>query len=128
MPPESSFDGTPWPLQSRSRRLRIGDVMAGVVMAALGLAAVSPRELSGGARVLLGAFVLLSLGMLWAQWGLASVTAARPAVTALLGALASIIALLTFASVLALWFAFPQAAALLSVMLLLFVIYMTTWD
>jgi hypothetical protein len=123
-----SFDGTPWPLQARSRRLRIGDMMAGVVMAALGLTAVSPSELSGGARWLLGAFALASLGLLWAQWGLASVTATRPAITALLGALASIIALLTLAAVIALWFVFPQAAAVLSVMMLLFVIYMTTWD
>jgi hypothetical protein len=123
-----SFDGTPWPLHSRGRRLRIGDLMAAVVIVALGLAAVSLPEVTGGARWLLGAFALFCLGMLWAQWWLASIPTARPAITALLGALASIIALSMFASLVVLWFAFPQAAALLSVMMLILVVYLPTWD
>src|SRR5262249_5187829 len=128
MPIESSFDGSPWPLNSRPRRLRIGDMMAGLVMAALVLAAVSPPELAGGTRWLLGAFALSCLGLLWTQWKLASVPVVRPALTASIGALASIIALATFVSLVALWFIFPSAAALLSVMMLILVVYLTTWD
>jgi hypothetical protein len=125
---ELFFDGRPWPLRSRCRRLRVGDVMVAIVLTALGLAAVSPPEMTVGARLFLGAFALSCLGLLWAQWALASIPDTRPLITTLLGLLSSIIALSMFMCLIALWFVFPQAAALFSVMMLILVVYLTTWD
>ncbi len=67
------FDGTPWTLRLRCRRLRIGDMMVAVGMTALGFAAVSLPELTGGARLFLGAICTSCLGLLRAQWALASI-------------------------------------------------------
>jgi hypothetical protein len=123
------LDGTPWLSRPRRRRLRIGDLMVVVAMTALGLTAVCLPELTGGERFLLGALALAFLGLQWAQWGLASIPVAnsRPRMTILLGVLSSLMALSMFIFLIILGLAFPQGAALLSVMMLILVVYLTTW-
>ena len=54
-----------WLLSSRRRRFRIGDLMVAVVMTAIGLAVISLPELTLGERQLLGAAVLSFLGLEW---------------------------------------------------------------
>ena len=46
-------------------------------MTAIGLSAISLPDLTGGERLFLGVFALAFLGLLWAQWGLASIPASR---------------------------------------------------
>jgi hypothetical protein len=125
---EHFFDGTPWPLSSRRRRLRVGDMMAAVFMTSLGLAAVSLPELASGQRLFLGAVAISCLGLLWTQWTLASIPDTRPAVTTVVGALSAIIALSVFVGLVVLWFVFPQPAGLFSVMMLVLVVHLATWD
>ena len=52
----------------------------------------------------------------------------RPGVVMLLGVLSSLMALAMFVFLVILGLVFPQGAALLSVMMLLLVVYQTTWD
>jgi hypothetical protein len=125
---EHFLDETRWPLLSRRRKFRIGDMMAAVVMIAIGLAAVSRPELPRGGTVSVGAFVVLCLGLQWAQWGLASIPTNRPAIGVLLGALSAIIAVLVIFGLVFLGLAFPQVAALLIVMMLILVVHLATWD
>jgi hypothetical protein len=124
------LDGTHCLSRSRPRRLRIGDLMVAVAITALGLTAVCLPELTGGERLFLGAFALAFLGLQCAQWGVASipVTGARPGMTILLGVLSSLMALSMFIFLIILGLVFPQGAALLSVMMLILVVYLTTWD
>jgi hypothetical protein len=125
---EQFLEGTRWLLRSRRRRLRIGDMMVAVIMIAIGLAAVSLPELTNGERLFLGALALLFPGLQWAQWGLAGIPATRPVITIVLGALSSIMALAMFIALVVMGLIFPQGAALLSVMMLFMVVYLTTWD
>src|SRR5215472_14418543 len=75
------LDDFPWFVVSRPRRLTVGDLMAGVVLAALGSAlwAVSLKaELRDDQRAAFGTVTLICLGVPLAQWGLASVKTRRP--------------------------------------------------
>jgi hypothetical protein len=125
---EHFLDEAHWPLHSRRRRLRIGDMMAAVIMTAVGLAVVSRPELPGSAKATVGAFVALCLGLEWAQWGLASISATQPAKKALLGTLSSIIAMSIVVGLVFLGLVYPQVAALLVVMMLILVVHLATWD
>ncbi len=127
MESEHFCEGTHWPLRSRRRRLRIGDMMAAVATTAVGLAAVILPEVTGGGRLFVGAFALFCQGLQWAQWGLASIPDNQPAITMLLGALSSIIAVSLFIGLVVLGLVFPQVAAIFSVMMLISVVYLTTW-
>jgi hypothetical protein len=124
---EHFVDETPWLLPYRRRRLRIGDMMAAVVVTAVGLAAVSLPGLAGGARCFIGAFALLYVGLQWAQWGLASIRTSEPLITLLLGAVSSITAISMIIGLVGLSLVFPQVAALFSVMLLVLVLHQATW-
>jgi hypothetical protein len=123
----ADFERTRWQLHSRRRRLRIGDMMAVVVITAIGLAAVTLPELDGGGRVLLGVVAILCLGLQWAQWGLASVRVMHPAINGLLVALSFIVTLSIFICVVVLGLIFPHVGAFLSVTMLIFGVYLTTW-
>jgi hypothetical protein len=127
---EPFFDGPDWLLRGRRRRFRIGDLMVGVAVVAIGLSVISLPSLTGGERLFLGAITLAFLGLLWIQWGLASVRASRSwaGKTVLLGILSSFLAVAMFVMLFILGLAFPQGAALLSVMILIQVVYLTTWD
>jgi hypothetical protein len=125
---EHFLDEAHWPLRSRRRRLRIGDMMAAVIMTAVGLAVISRPELPGGAKATVGAFVVLCLGLQWAQWGLASIPAAKPAMKGFLGILSTIIAMSIVVGLVFLGLVYPQVAALLVVMMLILVVHLATWD
>ena len=92
------FDGKHWDAGSRRRRLRIGDLVVTVAMTALGLSAISLPDLTGSERLFLGVFALAFLGLLWSQWGLASIplARARPGVNILVGVVSSLMALSMF--------------------------------
>jgi hypothetical protein len=127
---ESFLEGTDWVLRTRRRRFRIGDLMVAVAMTAIGLCAISLPDLTGGERLFLGGVTLVFLGLQWTQWGLASLSAnrSRPAKTVALGVLSSLLAMAMFTALVILGLVFPQGAALLSVMILIQVVYLTTWD
>jgi len=127
---EDLLEDTHWVLRTRHRRLRIGDLMIAVAMIALALAVVSLADLASGQRLLLATIALASLGLQWAQWGLAGIrtTQSRSGAGMLLGVLSSLIALAMLVFLVFLGLVFPQGAALLSVMMLLLVVYQTTWD
>jgi hypothetical protein len=127
---EPFLDGPNWLLRTRRRRFRIGDLMVGIAVAAIGLSAISIPGLTGAQRLFHGAVTLLFLGLQWIQWGLASVRTNRsqPGKSVLLGILSSFLAVAMFVMLFVLGLAFPQGAALLSVMILIQVVYLTTWD
>jgi hypothetical protein len=104
--------------------------MVAVAMTAIGLSAISLPDQTGGERLFLGVVAVAFLGLLWAQWRIASIPAARarPGVSIFVGGLSSIMAISMFICLILLGLAFPQGAALLSVMMLLQVVYLTTWD
>jgi hypothetical protein len=127
---EDFFEGIHWLARSRRRQFRIGDLMVAVAMSAIGLSAISLPDMTGGERLFLGVLAVVFLGLLWAQWGLASVplTRARPEVSIFFGVVSSLMALSMFVCLILLGLVFPQGAALLSVMMLLQVVYLTTWE
>jgi hypothetical protein len=104
--------------------------MVAVAVTAIGLSVVSLSDLTGRERLFLGVVVVIFLGLLCAQWGLASipVARARPGLSLFLGIVSSIMALSMFICLVLLGLVFPQGAALLSVMMLLQVVYLTTWE
>jgi hypothetical protein len=127
---EDFFEGIHWLARSRRRRFRIGDLMVAVAMTAIGLSAISLPDLAGGERLFLGVLAVVFMGLLWAQWGLASIPAVRtrPGVSILVGVVSSLMALSMFVCLILLGLVFPQGAALLSVMMLVQVVYLTTWE
>jgi hypothetical protein len=127
---EHLFESIHWLARSRRRRFRIGDLMVAVAMTAIGLSAISLPDLTGGQRLFLGVLAVVFLGLLWAQWRLASIPAARtrPGVSIFVGVVAALMALSIFVCLILLGLVFPQGAALLSVMMLLQVVYLTTWE
>jgi hypothetical protein len=127
---ENLFEGIHWLVRHRRRRFRIGDLMVAIAMTAIGFSAVSLPGLTGGERLLLGVVAVAFLGLLWAQWGLASIPSvrARPSVSVLVGVISSLMALSMFVCLVLLGLVYPQGAALLSVMMLLQVVYLTTWE
>jgi hypothetical protein len=124
------LEGTDRLARSRRRRLRIGDLMVAVVMTAIGLSAISLPGQSGSERLFLAAITLTFLALQWAQWGLASTPThrSRPGMTIILGIISTFLALAMFVVLIILGLVFPQGAALLSVMILIQVVYLTTWD
>jgi hypothetical protein len=124
------LDGPDWLLPRRRRRLRIGDLMVAIALACLGLGAVTRPDLSGGDRLLLGLVALAVLVLQLVQWGLASVRVHRlwSGADILLGILSSLLALFVFVGLILLGLVLPQGAALISVMMLIMVVYLTTWD
>jgi hypothetical protein len=116
--------------RSRRRQFRIGDLMVVVVMTAVGLTAISGPDLAGGERLFLAVVAVGFLGLLWAQWGVASIptTRARSGINVLLGVVSSLMALSMFVCLILLGLVFPQGVAVLSVLMLFQVVYMTTWE
>ncbi len=123
-------EGPNWLLSSRRRRLRIGDLMVAVVMTAIGLSAIMHSDMTARSTLLLALFAVGFLALLWAQWGLANISPKRPQTlwVASRGILSSILALAMFVVLIVVGLVVPQAAALLSVMMLIQVVYLTTWD
>ena len=130
MDQEVLFDGKRWGACSQRRRFRIGDLMVTVAMTALGLSAISLPDLTSSERLFLGVFALAFLGLLWTQWGLASIplARARPGINILVGFLSSLMALSMFICLILMGLVFPQGAALLSLMMLILGVYLTTWE
>jgi hypothetical protein len=127
---EDFFEGIHWLARSRRRRFRIGDLMVTVAMTAIGLSAISLPDLTGGERLFLAVVAVVFLGLLWAHWGVASIPTvwAWPGVNVLIGVVSSLMALSMFVCLILLGLVFPQGAALLSVLMLLQVVYLTTWE
>ena len=119
-----------WLLSSRRRRFRIGDLMVAVVMTAIGLAVISLPELSAGERSLLGAAVLSFLGLEWIQWALAGRPARQShrALAILRGILSALLPPTMFVALVFLGLFYPQGVALLSLLIVIHVVYLTTWD
>jgi hypothetical protein len=117
-------------VRSRTRQVRIGDLLFGVVMTALGLSALNGSDLAGRDRLLLGLFAISFFALVGAQWALAGVgrTRARPVMDAAVGVLSALMALSMFTCLVFVGIFFPHVAALLSVMLLLQVVYLITWE
>jgi hypothetical protein len=124
------LDGPRFRMRSSRRRFRIADLLVGVAMTAIGLSAIGLPDLTGRERSFLGLFATAFLAMLWAQWAVASMprTVARPALDLVVGLLSALMALSMFVCLILVALVFPQAAALLSIMMLLQVVYLTTWE
>ena len=130
MDPDDVFSGKGLHARLRPRRIQIGDLLFGVAVIAIGLTMLSAPELTVEQRLFMGLFALVFLGLLGAQWGLAGMTRTltRPVISALVGILASVMALFLFICLFVVGLFFPHAAALLSVVALLQVLYLITWD
>ena len=127
------LDEFDWHSISRPRRLTIGDLMAGVVLAALGSAlwAVSVHsEWRDDQRAAFGIVTLICLGVPMAQWGLASIKIRRghPGWDALLGFLAYFLAMVAYVCLFVLAIGFPEGGGLVALTMLVLAIYRTTWD
>jgi hypothetical protein len=122
--------GRDWVLTARPRRLRIGDLVVAIAMIAIGLATIRLLDSTGRERLLVGAATLIFLGLQWAQWGLASITPSRPrpGLVVLLGISSSLLAVAMFVVLIIVGLLFPTGAALLGVLILIQVVYLTTWD
>ncbi len=122
------FHGLPCLEHLPHRGFRIGNIMIGIAVTAVGLSSISRPDLTGRERLFLGMFTVAFLGLLWAQWGVASMSciAARPVLGAVVGFVSALMALSMFVCLILLGLFFPQAAALLSVTMLLQVLYLTT--
>ena len=123
----------PWFVLSPPRRVTIGDLMAGVVLAALGsalwaVALHSPWR--DDQRAAFGILTLIVLGLQGAQWGLAGIKTRRPrpALETLLGFLSYFLAMVTYVCLFVLAAGFPEGAGLVVITMLVLVIYRTTWD
>jgi hypothetical protein len=130
---EHLFDEFDWLSISRPRRLTIGDLMVGVALAAFGLFTLTTTirsALNGGERVAFGILAMVLIGLEAAQWGIASIPCrrARPGLSTLLGILSFLVALATYIGLFVLAAAFPEGAAVVVIMMLVLVIYRTTWD
>ena len=55
-------------VRSRTRQVRIGDLLFAVVMTALGLSALNAGDLAGRERLFLGLFALSFFALVGAQW------------------------------------------------------------
>ena len=127
------FEDFPWFVLSPPRRLTVGDLMAGVVLAALGSAlwAVALHsQWRDDQRAAFGILTLIVLGLQGAQWGLAGIKSRRPrpALDTLLGFLSYVLAMVTYVCLFILAVGFPEAAGLVVITMLVLVIYRTTWD
>jgi hypothetical protein len=127
----SPIDGLP--LGSRPRRFRIADAMAAVGLTAIGMALFTAVDRSGfdpGVRSAFGIAATLALVSLPCQWSLASLRAGgrHSWASAFLGLAAALLAIVTVVCVGILAVALAEGAALLVLMLLTLVVYMTTWD
>jgi hypothetical protein len=127
---EQVFDDLRRLARSPRRRFRIGDLMIGIAMTATGLSAVVVPELTSHERFFLGLFAAAFLALLWAQWAIASLrcTVERPVLGTVVGFVSALIALSMFVSLFLVGLVFPQGAALLSVMMLIQVVYLVTWE
>ena len=74
---EHLLDESNWLLLSRRRRLRIGDLMVAVAIAAVALSVGSLSNLTSGTRLGSGVLALVFLGLQVGHWGIASISA-RP--------------------------------------------------
>jgi hypothetical protein len=124
------LDGQRFLTSSPRRRFRIGDLMIAIAMIAIGLSALGVPDLTSRQRFFLGLFAIAFLALLWAQWALASMPRAsvRPVVSSLVGFVSALMALSMFVCLFLVGLVFPQVAALLSVMMLVQVVYLTTWE
>jgi peptidoglycan/LPS O-acetylase OafA/YrhL len=123
----------PWFVLSPPRRLTIGDLMAGVVLAALGCAlwAVALHsQWSDDKRTAFGIVTLISLGVPLAQWGLAGIKSRRPrsGLDTSLGFLSYFLAMVAYICLFVLAIGFPEGGGLVALTMLVLVIYRTTWD
>ena len=71
MEPDYLFRTADWPLRSRRRRVRIGDLMVAVAMTAIGLSVIAVPDLTGVEKRTVGMVAVARLALQWAQWGLA---------------------------------------------------------
>jgi hypothetical protein len=135
---EARFQEFDWVSICRPRRLTIGDLMIGVVLAALGsalLAVTLQSSLSDDQRTGFGVFALFVLALTAAQRGLASIPGRRlrsgrlrSGLSTLVGIVAYLLAMLTYVGLFIGALLFPEGAALLVVTMLVLFIYLTTWD
>jgi hypothetical protein len=130
---EQPFDEFRWLSISRPRRMMIGDLMVGVAVAALGcltLTVTLRSQLSSGDRAAFGILVLVLFGLQAAQWKLGSIPAGglESAMNTLLGIASYLVGMTMFVCLFILACVFPEGAAFVVVMLLILVVYLTTWD
>jgi hypothetical protein len=102
--------------------------MVAIVLFAIAMAAVTLPELTGGNRLLLGSLAIALMVFQCAQRSLARIPAKHPAIVSVLGVISSLMAISMFILLFILGLVLPQGAALLSVIMLIFVAYLTTWD
>jgi hypothetical protein len=127
---EHLLDESNWLLLSRRRRLRIGDLMVAVGIAAVALSVGSLSNLTSGTRLGSGVLALVFLGLQVAHWAIVSISPGRvrPAINALLCTLSFLIALLMFVCLIILGLIFPEGLALVVGTMIVLAIYLTTWD
>jgi hypothetical protein len=121
------------PLLSGPRRFWIGDLMAAVALAALGMTLavlVDRSDMMPGERTAFAVIAALVFLMLYCQWPLSNLRAGdmHSWRSALLGFVSMALALATMTCVALLTIALAEGAALVIIMMLSVAIYLTTWD
>jgi len=124
------LDESNWPLLSRRRRFRIGDLMVAVALTAVVLSVGSIYDPTGDKRLGPGVLALVSLVLQVALWRIASIPPhrVRPALNALFCILSFLMALLMLACLTTLGIIFPEGLTLVVGAIILLGTYLTTWD
>ena len=129
---EARFQEFDWLSICRPRRLTIGDLMFGVVLAALGsalMAVILRSKLSDYQVTTFVVFGLIVFALTAAQYGLASIPGhrLRPWQSTLVGIVCCFLAMLNYVGLFLCAVFFPEGAAFLAVTTLVLIIYLTTW-
>ncbi len=127
---EHLLDESKWLVLSRRRRLRLGDLMVAVALAAVALSAGSLSSLAGDRRLGFGLLALVFLGLQAAQWRIASIGPGRvgPGMNSLLCVVSFLMALSTLACLIILGLIFPEGLPLVVGTMVVLAVYLTTWD
>jgi hypothetical protein len=121
------------PLLSRPRRFALRDLMLTVALAALGMTVITlvdRSDIKPGERPAFCGIVAIAFFCLYCQWPISRVRARdeRSWTSAIPGVLSMLLATGTLICLVIVSTRFPEASALLMVMMVILVFYLTSWD
>jgi hypothetical protein len=121
------------PLLSRPRRFSLRDLMLTVALAALSMTVITlvdRSDIKPGERSAFCAIVAIAFFSLYCQWPISRVRVGneRSWKSAIPGLFSMMLATVTLVCLVVLSTRFPDASALLMVLMVILVFYLTTWD
>jgi hypothetical protein len=121
------------PLLSRPRRFAVRDLMLTVAFAALGMTVITlvdRSDLKPGERPAFCVIVAIAFFCLYCQWPISRVRAGdeRALASAIPGVFSMLLATATLICLIVVSARFPEASALLMLMMVILVFYLTSWD